>query len=461
MIWAVLVAIGRLLMTANAHGLGPHAPPARPRSSPRSTRPRSARPSRTRPSVIARGLGRCYGDAAQLRGGTVIDDRAAGRRRSDRPRTARSASGAGVSIDALLARSIPEGWFVPVTPGTRQVSIGGAIAADVHGKNHHATASFGAHVTELRLVTPAGRGDRLAHERPRPLLGDRGRHGTHRRRDARDGAPAARSRPIRSSSTPSASATSTASWPRCRAATPPTSYSVAWVDCMTRGRHMGRAVLTRGRPRAPRRRRAHRRSRRRAGARLAVPFDAPSGLLNPLTIRAFNEAVVPLGAPARGGRAPGARRPSSTPSTACATGTASTAGAASSSTSSASPTRPARPSCAPSSSSRAPRCRASSPCSSASDRARRARSPSRCRAGRSRWTSRWGPRRCPESSTSSTSWSWARSGRVYFAKDARLSPAKVVAMYPRLGDFLAVKARVDPEHHMASDLARRLALVGR
>src|SRR2546423_12656185 len=92
--------------------------------------------------AIARGLGRSYGDAAQNAGGTVVatasldhitwSDEAAGL----------VAVGGGTSLDAILRALVPRGWFVPVSPGTRSVSVGGAIAADVHGKNHHADGRF-------------------------------------------------------------------------------------------------------------------------------------------------------------------------------------------------------------------------------------------------------------------------------------------------------------------------------
>ena len=99
--------------------------------------------------VLARGLGRSYGDAAQNGGGTVlligdsvveIDDS-----------TGIVRAGAGVSFDDLIRRLLPRGLFVPVTPGTRQITVGGAIAADVHGKNHHADGSWGNHLLGIRL----------------------------------------------------------------------------------------------------------------------------------------------------------------------------------------------------------------------------------------------------------------------------------------------------------------------
>ena len=101
--------------------------------------------------LLARGLGRSYGDAAQRSGGAVVVttgctsvdwvDRARGIVRAD----------AGTSIGDLINRFAPKGWFVPVTPGTRYVTVGGAIAADIHGKNHHRDGSFGEHVLSMRM----------------------------------------------------------------------------------------------------------------------------------------------------------------------------------------------------------------------------------------------------------------------------------------------------------------------
>ncbi len=107
-------------------------------------------------SVLARGLGRSYGDQATNAGGLVADLTGL-----DRPVGAVSASGrvtvpGGLSLDALLAQIVPQGWFVPVSPGTRYVTVGGAIAADIHGKNHHRDGAFCQHVESLELVIGDG-----------------------------------------------------------------------------------------------------------------------------------------------------------------------------------------------------------------------------------------------------------------------------------------------------------------
>lgn len=106
--------------------------------------------------VIARGLGRSYGDNAQNGGGLVIDMTALSRIHSISADRGVVDVDGGVSLDQLMKAALPLGLWVPVLPGTRQVTIGGAIACDIHGKNHHSAGSFGNHVRSMELLTADG-----------------------------------------------------------------------------------------------------------------------------------------------------------------------------------------------------------------------------------------------------------------------------------------------------------------
>ncbi len=105
--------------------------------------------------AIARGMGRSYGDAAQLSEGLVLETGALKGFELDADRGTVTAQ-AGVTIGELLHALVPAGWMVPVVPGTQHVSVGGAIASDIHGKNHGLAGTFGSHVKEISLLTAAG-----------------------------------------------------------------------------------------------------------------------------------------------------------------------------------------------------------------------------------------------------------------------------------------------------------------
>ncbi len=120
--------------------------------------------------VIARGLGRSYGDPAQNAGGLVIDVTALNHLHAiDADRRIVDVD-AGVSLDTLMRAVLPYGLWVPVLPGTRQVTVGGAIGCDIHGKNHHSHGSFADHVISLDLLTADGTVHPLSPQGPESEL---------------------------------------------------------------------------------------------------------------------------------------------------------------------------------------------------------------------------------------------------------------------------------------------------
>ena len=115
------------------------------------------KPAHLTRGVIARGMGRSYGDPAMNGGGLVVDMQDLNRIHSIDPDTALVDVDAGVTLDQLMKAALPHGLWVPVLPGTRQVTIGGAIGPDIHGKNHHSAGSFGNHVASMELLVADGR----------------------------------------------------------------------------------------------------------------------------------------------------------------------------------------------------------------------------------------------------------------------------------------------------------------
>src|SRR3954451_10227480 len=242
--------------------------------------------------VVARGLARSYGDAAQNAGGLVLDMTGADRVLHADLETGLVDVEAGISLDELMNRFVPQGFFVPVTPGTRMVTVGGAIAADIHGKNHHVAGSFAQHVRRLDLLTADGQVRRISAGTDPVLFwataGGMGLTGVILRAQVQ-------MKPIESSRllvdtdrTPNLDSLMT-----LLAETDHLyDYSVAWIDCVARGRRMGRSVVTRGRfarlDELPAKRRGDP-LKYHGSVKLSAPDVFPPGLLNLATVAAFNE----------------------------------------------------------------------------------------------------------------------------------------------------------------------------
>ncbi|SES39944.1 decaprenylphospho-beta-D-ribofuranose 2-oxidase [Pedococcus cremeus] len=204
---------------------------------------RSARGTPRGRGVLSRGLGRSYGDAAQNGGGRVIrTDALTGIGVIDA--SGQVDVGAGASIGDVLAYAVPRGWFVPVTPGTRHVTLGGAVAADVHGKNHHRDGSIGSHVVELDLVDGRGQLQTLRPTSPGfgAVVGGMGLSGVVTR-------VRLRLRPIETASL-TVHTRRTADLDETMAALVAADqehrYTVAWLDTLSSGASFGRGVLTSG-----------------------------------------------------------------------------------------------------------------------------------------------------------------------------------------------------------------------
>jgi len=246
--------------------------------------------------VIARGMGRSYGDAAQRAGGTVVDTSSLSRVVEVDHDAAEAEIQAGASLDQVMRALLPRGLFVPVTPGTRFVSVGGAIAADIHGKNHHCDGSFANHVTSMTLVTPTGtrtvtpNGESGATALFWATMGGMGLTGivtSARFRFIRVETSQMRVEVQRVADFDSLLSEMERVDKRFR-------YSVAWIDGMSRGRTLGRGVITAG---------EHATLGELEGSVAngespltfnprsgpSVPRGVPAGVLNRGTVRAFNE----------------------------------------------------------------------------------------------------------------------------------------------------------------------------
>ncbi len=243
------------------------------------------------PALLPRGLGRSYGDAAQMAGGVVVDLTRLDRILGFDPVTGVVDVEAGVSLDRLLRVFVPQGWFVPVTPGTRFVTVGGAIACDIHGKNHHVSGAFGQHVHSLELLTASGEIRTLTPDATPAefwaTVSGMGLTGIVLR-------ACLQLVPIETSVV----RVDTLRLPDLdtllevlRTTDNQYQYSVAWVDMLATGAALGRSVVTRGDHASVEHLgdRADDPLAYDPRARLGAPGWIPPGLLNRLSVRAFNE----------------------------------------------------------------------------------------------------------------------------------------------------------------------------
>jgi len=251
--------------------------------------------------VIARGNGRSYGDSA-VGAGLTLDMRHFNHMLEFDAGTGRLVAEAGVLLGDVIDAFLPHGWFPLVTPGTRLITLGGAIAADVHGKNHHVEGSFGACVDWVEIMGPDGEVRRATRKDKDDLfwwtLGGMGLTGVILR-------AAIRLRPVETAwiKQTTLPAPDLATAMELFEAHGQDTYSVAWIDCMGQGAHLGRSLVILG-EHAKRSDLDPKKSASPLDAghkrKLSVPLDFPGFALNRWTVRAFNEAYYRMGVWNRG-----------------------------------------------------------------------------------------------------------------------------------------------------------------
>ena len=241
----------------------------------------AARDNLTGPaSLIPRGMGRSYGDSALAE--QIIGTRQLRYLRSFDENSGQLDCDAGISLGELLDVFVPRGWFIPVTPGTKLVSIGGAIASDVHGKNHHLHGCFSECVDSIELLLADGSPIRCSRSEHPELF-----HATCGGMGLTGLIVGARLRLRRIESAHIEQTTYKAANLEEVVALFDThstaTYSVAWIDCLASGKALGRSLLMLG---------EHARDGELSLApkpTLSIPLDMPSILLNRYSVQAFNE----------------------------------------------------------------------------------------------------------------------------------------------------------------------------
>lgn len=235
------------------------------------------------PHMLAHGNGRSYGDSCLNAGGALLLTRQLDRMMRFDPASGVLACESGVLLDDILQLVVPQGWFLPVTPGTRFVTVGGAIANDVHGKNHHRNGTFGRHLRQLELLR--SNGERMlcsATEQPAMFaatvggLGLTGLITWASLQLQRIASPWVHNETIRFASLAEFFAL-------CSASDADYEYTVSWIDCASRGAGLGRGLFMRGNH-AP----AASAGPARPDAVRRFPMVPPVSLVNTVSLKLFN-----------------------------------------------------------------------------------------------------------------------------------------------------------------------------
>lgn len=232
--------------------------------------------------TIARGNGRCYGDASL--GMNVMSTLSLNHAlRFDESNGIFSCQ-SGMLLSDILEIIVPKGWYLPVTPGTKFITVGGAFASDVHGKNHHKEGSFADHVLKIKLVKPDGVAEECSSElNPRLFWFTAGGMGltgiiqevTFKLKKIET--PFIRQRQVKADSLDEI----IEMFDQYKNYT----YSVAWIDCLKKGRSFGRSILMVGEHATKAETEGN---SYKIGGNFTVPFYFPSFSLNPITIKTFN-----------------------------------------------------------------------------------------------------------------------------------------------------------------------------
>jgi decaprenylphospho-beta-D-ribofuranose 2-oxidase len=241
--------------------------------------------------MIARGLGRSYGDAAMLTKGLVILTERLNQQGSFDEQAGLLTAEGGMALSEVLRAFVSRGWFPAVVPGTKFVSLGGCVAADIHGKNHHRDGTFGTHVRELEIALADGTRRRCSPENDADLFwattGAMGLTGIITKVTfelLRIESPYVVAQHHQAKDLD-------ASLEMFESQLWDDHYTVAWLDCLALRRNLGRGILIRGhhaqQDELPVKLRGHWQTA--SSAQRILTFDFPSWILNAYTVRLFNE----------------------------------------------------------------------------------------------------------------------------------------------------------------------------